>query len=67
MQGGDVKVTDTFLSSLDICRLLEIDLSVLNRLEKEGILLPKYKLPLNGKRLYAKKDVDEYLRSIRTK
>ena len=57
----------TFLSSLEICRLLQIDLSVLNRLEKEGILLPKRKLPLNGKRLYAKEDVDEYLRSIKTK
>lgn len=60
-------MNDTFMTSLEICRLLQIDISVLNRLEKEGILLPKHKLPLNGKRLYAKKDVDVYLRSIQGK
>lgn len=57
-------MADTFLSSLEVCSLLQINVSVLDRLEKEGILLPKRKLPLNGKRLYDKKDVKAYLRSI---
>jgi len=60
-------VASSFLSSLEVCELLQVDLSVLNRLEKEGILLPKRRLPYNGKRLYEKREVEEYLKSIHPK
>ncbi|MCM1237210.1 MAG: hypothetical protein NC489_44650 [Ruminococcus flavefaciens] len=57
-------MSDVYMTSLEVCRLLQIDISVLNRLEKEAILLPKRKLPYNGKRLYDKKDVIEYFQNV---
>lgn len=53
-----------FLTSSEVCKLLEVSLNVLNRLEKKGLLKPKSKLSTNGKRFYLADDVDKYAESI---
>lgn len=53
-----------FLTSSEVCKLLEVSLNVLNRLEKKGLLKPKSKLSTNGKRFYSADDVDKYAESI---
>lgn len=53
-----------FLTSSEVCKLLEINLNVLNRLEKKGLLKPKSKLSTNGKRFYSADDVKKYAESI---
>lgn len=53
-----------FLTSSEVCKLLEINLNVLNRLEKKGLLKPKSKLSTNGKRFYLAADVNKYAESI---
>lgn len=53
-----------FLTSSEICKLLDVNLNVLNRLEKKGLLIPKCKLSTNGKRFYSADDVNKYAESI---
>lgn len=53
-----------FMTSSEICKFFEFDISVLNRLGRRGLLTPKRKLPTSGKRLYAVEEVNEYAESI---
>ena len=55
---------EAFMTRKDVCRYCGFSMSVLNKLEKDGILKPKRKLPINHRRLYRKIDVDNFLSSI---
>ena len=55
---------EAFMTSKDVCRYCGFSMSVLNKLEKDGILKPKRKLPINHRRLYRKIDVDNFVSSI---
>lgn len=56
-----------FMTSRDVCQYCNFSVSVLNKLEKDGILKPKRKLSVNHRRLYKKEDVDKFLDSITVK
>ena len=60
-------VAEEFMTSRDVCRYVQISMSMLNGLEKSGALVPRRKLPTNNRRLYSKKDVDVFLDSITVK
>jgi DNA-binding transcriptional MerR regulator len=60
-------MSDEYMSSTEVCRYLQFSSSVLNKLDKNGTLKPKRRLPSNNKRLYAKEDVDNFLNSISEK
>ena len=49
----------TFLTATDVRRKLSISVTMLNELEKQDILKPCRRLPLNGKRLYLESDVNK--------
>lgn len=56
-----------FMTSTEVCKYCQFSMSVLNKLEVEGSLKPKRKLPINHKRLYEKEDVDKFLEGITNK
>lgn len=56
-----------WMTSREVCKYCQFSMSVLNSLEKSGVLKPKRKLPINKRRLYNKEDVDKFLDSITTK
>lgn len=55
-----------FMTSSDVCKYCNFSMSVLNNLDKRGILKPQRRLLTNRKRLYLKEDVDKFLKSIST-
>lgn len=57
-------MASSYMTSTEVCRYMNCSVTVLNRLEREGLLKPRRQLPLNRKRLYVKKDVDAYLNSL---
>lgn len=50
------------MTSREVCEYCEFSPSILNRLEKQGLLLPVKKLPASGKRFYCLSDVDAYMK-----
>lgn len=56
-----------FMTSTEVCKYCQFSMSVLNKLEAEGSLKPKRKLPINHRRLYEKEDVDRFLEGTITK
>lgn len=55
-----------FLTSKEVCRYCNFSMALLNKLERDGQLKPKRRLPMNHRRLYAKEDVDKFLENIST-
>lgn len=60
-------IVHNFMTSTEVCNYMNCSVAVLNRLDKKNILKPARRLPLNRRRLYSQKDVDDYLESVRTK
>lgn len=58
---------EVYMSSREVMKYAGITLSMLNSLESGGHLLPRRRLPTNGKRFYAKTDVDAFLARISTR
>lgn len=55
-----------FMTSTEVCKYLDCSVSVLDRLERKGLLKPVRKLPTNKRRLYLQEDVDAYFDSIKS-
>lgn len=55
----------SFMTSREVCNYMDCSIAVLNRLDKDGILKPARRLPLNNRRLYRQEDVDDYIESIK--
>ncbi len=60
-------VIEKFMTSKEVCRYCGFSVILLNRLEKDGILKPRRRLPTNGRWLYSKADVDDFLNKITVK
>ena len=58
---------ENLMTSREVCKYCGFSISVLNKLESDGILKPKRKLPCSNRRLYSKDDVEAFLKSISTK
>lgn len=59
-----VSQDEEFMSSTDVCRYCGFSPGMLNSLEKSGDLKPRRKLPFGNKRLYARSEVDDFLRTL---
>lgn len=55
---------ERLISSSEVARLLDTTVYEVNKLEKAGTLVPKERLPVSNKRLYALSDVMEYKEGV---
>lgn len=60
-------VKQEFMTSREVCNYCNFSMSLLNSLDKKGILKPRRRLPVTNRRLYVQADVDAFLKSISTK
>lgn len=53
-------MSENLVTSTEVCKYLDFSMTYLNSLEKSKELVPKRKLPTNGKRYYDWNDVLAY-------
>lgn len=54
---------EDMMTSREVCEYCNFSSSILNRLERQKLLLPARRLPDSGKRFYRREDVDAYMQS----
>lgn len=63
--GSDNEIFDgqeqAFLSRADVHKKLSLSYETLEKLDRQGLLCPCRKLPLNNKRLYSQSDIDKFI------
>lgn len=63
--GSDNEIFDgqeqVFLSRADVHKKLSLSYETLEKLDRQGLLCPCRKLPLNNKRLYSQSDIDKFI------
>lgn len=57
---------EELMTSREVCEYCSFSNSILNRLDRQGLLVPVRRLPGSGKRFYRQSDVDAYLQSRRS-
>lgn len=57
---------EVFMTSSEVCRYCAFSRTVLNRLEKQKLLVPARCLPTSRKRLYLRSDVAVYMEGLKS-
>lgn len=63
-QLDDVDDNEIYMTSSDTADYMQVSISLLNTWTANGELIPRRKLPTNNRRMYAKSDVDAFLKRI---